>query len=239
MEWKFDVTSPSHRSFRIINQRSHLLCSAPVYHESSSSPGTAKKSLQNVSGHKILVTIFPSQLVIYSKHFSSFITAVTLKTQCIEVPVKNKGKAIAAWPRSLLPYSVKISLSTPSSLAESRKGYQLLAMASHGSSSESGPTVEERIESLENTMGRLRARVDKQDKLLQATNQVGEQTWDILNEDIRKLRADHSASIGNLEDFKEELHTSFKDVANTQGDFVKRISALETAVSKLLAKLDK
>ena len=37
--------------------------------------------------------------------------------------------------------------------------------------------------------------MDKQDKLLQATNQEGEQTWDILNEDIRKLHADHSASI--------------------------------------------
>ena len=88
-------------------------------------------------------------------------------------------------------------------------------------------------------MGRLRARVDKQDKLLQATNKAREQTWDILNEDIKKLRADHSASTGNLEDFKEEVHTSFKDVANTQGDFRKRISALETVVSKLLAKLDK
>ena len=88
-------------------------------------------------------------------------------------------------------------------------------------------------------MGMLRARVDKQDKLLQVTNQAGEQTWDILNEDIRKLRADHSASTENLEDFKEEVHTSFKDVANTQGDFGIRISALEIAVSKLIAKLDK
>ena len=88
-------------------------------------------------------------------------------------------------------------------------------------------------------MGRLRARVDKQDKLLQATNQEGEQTWDILNEDIRKLRTDHSDSSENLEDFKEETRTSFKDVANTQGDFGKRISGLETVVSKLTAKLGK
>ena len=88
-------------------------------------------------------------------------------------------------------------------------------------------------------MGRLRARVDKQDKLLQATNQAGEQTWDILNEDIRKLRANHSASTENLEDFKEETRTNFKDVANTQGDFGKCISALETVVSKLMAKIGK
>ena len=88
-------------------------------------------------------------------------------------------------------------------------------------------------------MGRLRGRVDKQDKLLQATNQAGEQTWDILNEDIKKLRADHSASLENLQDFKEEVHTSFKDVANTHGDFGKHISTLEKAVSNLMAKPDK
>ena len=88
-------------------------------------------------------------------------------------------------------------------------------------------------------MGRLRARLDNQDKLLQATNKAGEQTWDLLNEDIRKLRVDHSSSTENLDEFKEETRTNFKDVANTQGDFGKRISDLETAVSKLMAKLGK
>ena len=88
-------------------------------------------------------------------------------------------------------------------------------------------------------MGRLRARLDNQDKLLQATTKAGEQTWDLLNEDLRKLRADHEASTENLEDFKEETRTSFKDAANIQGDFGKRISALETAVSKLMAKIGK
>ena len=122
------------------------------------------------------------------------------------------------------------------SLAGPRK---LLAMASHSSSSESGPSVEDRIESLETSMGRLKARLDSQDKRMQATSQAGEQTWDILNEDIRKLREDHSASSENLEDFKEEVRTGFKDAANTHGDFGKRISALEIAVSKLIAKLDK
>ena len=88
-------------------------------------------------------------------------------------------------------------------------------------------------------MGRLRARLDNQDKLLQATSQAGEKTWDILNEDIRKLREDHSASSENLENFQEEVRTGFKDAANIHGDFGKRISALETDVSKLIAKLDK
>ena len=88
-------------------------------------------------------------------------------------------------------------------------------------------------------MGRLKARLDSQGKLLQATSRAGEQTWDILNEDIRKLRADHSASSENLEDFKEEVRTGFKDAANIHGDFGKHISALETVVSKLIAKLDK
>ena len=112
-------------------------------------------------------------------------------------------------------------------------------MDSRGSSSESGPTAEERLDTLENAMGRLRARADRQDQALQLTIQDGEKSWDLLNDDIRKLRADLSASSENLEDVKEEVHTGFKDVANTQGDFGNRLSALEKAVNKLFAKLDK
>ena len=112
-------------------------------------------------------------------------------------------------------------------------------MASLGSSSDSRPTVEERLDTLENAMDRLRGRANNQDQLLQSTIQDGEKNWDILNEDIRKLRADMSAPARNLEKFKESVHTSFKDVANTQGDFKNRIAALEVAVNKLLAKLDK
>ena len=93
-------------------------------------------------------------------------------------------------------------------------------MDSHGSSS-SGPSADTRLESLEASLGRLRARLDNQDKLLQDSNKAGEQSWDLLNKDLRKLREDHSASAENLEDFKEETRTSFKDVANAQGDFGK------------------
>ena len=88
-------------------------------------------------------------------------------------------------------------------------------------------------------MGRLRARLDNQDKLLQETTKAREKMWDLLNKYLRKIRVDHEASTENLEDFKEETHTSFKDAANIQGDFGKRISALELAVSKLMAKIGK
>ena len=67
----------------------------------------------------------------------------------------------------------------------------------------------------------------------------GEQSWNLLNEDIRKPRADLSASLENMEEFKEDVHTDFKDIANTHGDFGKRLSALEQSVNKLLAKMDK
>ena len=61
----------------------------------------------------------------------------------------------------------------------------------------------------------------------------------MLNEDLRKLCADLSAPSENLEEFKEGVFTSFKDVENTHGDFGNRINALEVAVNKLLAKMDK
>jgi len=66
-------------------------------------------------------------------------------------------------------------------------------MASQGSSSDSRPTVEDRLDTLENAMDKLRGRANNQDQLLQSTIQAGEKSWDILNEDIRKLSADISA----------------------------------------------
>ena len=109
-------------------------------------------------------------------------------------------------------------------------------MASEGSSS-SEISAEVRIGSLESSMGRLRAKLDNQDKKLQDVTKAGEQTQDLLNKDLRQLREDLSASTEKLEDFKDETRTSFKDAAITHGDFGKRISALESAVSKLMAKL--
>lgn len=88
-------------------------------------------------------------------------------------------------------------------------------------------------------MDKLRGRANNQEQLLQSTIQAGEKSWDILNKDIRKLHAYISAPARNLEEFKESVHTNFKDGANTQGDFGNRISSLEVAVNKLLAKLDK
>ena len=114
----------------------------------------------------------------------------------------------------------------------------VLAMASHSYSS-SGPSVEDRIDSLETSMGRLKARLDSQDKKLEEASQAGNKSWDLLNEDIKKLREHQAASSERMEDFKDEVRTGFKDAANTHGDFGKRISDLETAVAKLAAKLNK
>ena len=117
--------------------------------------------------------------------------------------------------------------------------FSLIEMASHGSTSDSGPSVEAKIDSLETSLGRLRAHLERQDKLLQEANQAGEKAWDLINEDIRKLRADHAASTENLENFEEESHTNFKDVANVHGDFGNRISTLESTIANLKAKMGK
>ena len=112
-------------------------------------------------------------------------------------------------------------------------------MASLGSFSDSGPTVEERLDTLENAMDRLRIQANNQDQRLQTTIEAGEKSWNMLNGDLRKLRADLSAPSENLEEFKEGVFTSFKDVANAHRDFGNHISALEVVVNKLLAKMDK
>ena len=108
-------------------------------------------------------------------------------------------------------------------------------MASDDSSS-SGVNAETRIGSLEAEMGRLRLKLDDNDKKLDAVSKAREKSWDLLNNELRQLRADLT---GNLNDFKEETRTNFKDEANTHGDFGNRISALEIEMAKLRSKIEK
>ena len=108
-------------------------------------------------------------------------------------------------------------------------------MASEGSSS-SGISAEGRIGSLEDAMGHLRAKLDEQDKKLQTVSKAGDQAWDLLNKELRQLRSDLT---DKLKAVKDESHTGFKDAAITHGYFGNRITALESEVAKLKAKLDK
>ena len=107
-------------------------------------------------------------------------------------------------------------------------------MASDDSSS-SGVNAETRIGSLEAAMGQLRLKLDVNDKKIDVVSKAGEKSWDLLNTELRQLRADLT---GNLSEFKEETRTTFKDEANTHGDFGNRISALELEVAKLKSKLE-
>ena len=106
-------------------------------------------------------------------------------------------------------------------------------------SSSSGISVEGRLAELETSFGRLRGRVDSHDNKLKEVSQAGEKTWDLLNEDLRKLRADQEASSEKMEEFKDEVCTGFKDNTNMLGDFGKRLSKMETAVANLAAKMNK
>ena len=108
-------------------------------------------------------------------------------------------------------------------------------MASDDSSS-SGVNAETRIGSLEAAMGRLRFQMEGNDKKLDAVSKAGEKSWDLLNNELRQLRADLT---GNLNEFKDETRTNFKDEANTHGYFSNRISVLEIEVAKLKSKIEK
>ena len=150
MVWKHDVTSLSWTMAIPFARQS------PSVPRFSISNWHCKKSLHSDFELKHSVICSPSRLVIYSIHLS-LSNAMDLKSQSPEVPLKKKENPIAAWTRRLPLLSRLAGLS------------ELLAMASHSSSS-SGPSVEDRIDSLETSMGRLRARLDSQDKRLQATS---------------------------------------------------------------------
>ena len=81
--------------------------------------------------------------------------------------------------------------------------------------------------------------MDSHDNKLKEVSQAREKTWDLLNDDLRKLRSDQATSSEKMEEFKDEVHTGFKDNANMLGDFGKWLSELEIAVVNLAAKMNK
>ena len=68
----------------------------------------------------------------------------------------------------------------------------ILAMVT--TSSSSGISVEGRLAEIESSLGRLKGRMDSHDNKLEELSHAGEKTWDLLNEDLRKLRSEQSAS---------------------------------------------
>ena len=112
-------------------------------------------------------------------------------------------------------------------------------MSSPSSSTSSGLSIEAHLDALESEIGRLRRRIDRQDQQINTNSQASDQSWNLLNEDIRKIRVEVSASAENVEDLKDEIQTSFKDAANTHGNLGKRICDLEKQVSNLIAKMNK
>ena len=117
--------------------RSHLCSNVPRF---SFSTVHWKKYLHFDLELMHLVTFSPMRTVIYFK-FPPFSIEVEW-FQSLEVPLKDKEISIAVWTRSCIQ------------------------MASNNSSS-SGLSVEGRIASLETSMGRLRGRLDSQDKKLE------------------------------------------------------------------------
>ena len=157
------------------------------------------------------MTLAFDRSVIYTDEFA-LSNAVVLSG-----PLKEKEISFAEWIEKRVP--------------------QILKMAT--TSSSSGISVEGRLAEIESSLGRLRGRVDRHDNKLEEVSHAGEKTWDLLNEDLRKLRAEQSTSSEKLEEFKDEVRTGFKDEANMLGDFGTRLSDLETAVANLASKLNK
>ena len=193
MVWRLDGTSLSWKT------RSHLPGRAMLYQNSLPTTVIAEK----ISEHRFCSQAFYGRLDPLDCYlFQAFSLSIALLwSQFAEVALKVKISPFAAWSRSC-------------------SFCLILTMASNSSSS-SGLSVEARIESLESSMGRIRARLEGQEKKLEESSKAGDKTWDLLNEDIRKLREDHATSAEKMEEFKDEVRTGFKDEANVHGDFGK------------------
>lgn len=214
-----DVTSPNGRGIPTCTRQAKLLGSIQRYHDETHSDGYGTISLHK--SFEIPEARDPQpRWLFYLKQDPLVYPCNALKF----VEVSGTLGSIQ-W----INYT-KQTVSTVDSLQG--KG----AMDSLGSSSLSCPTVEERLESMEQAIDRLKCQSDNQDRSLQETRVSEEQKCKTLNDDLQKLKEDHSSA---LEDLKEDVHVSVKDAANVHGDFGNRISALERAVFKLIEKLEK
>ena len=93
--------------------------------------------------------------------------------------------------------------------------------------------MEARLQEVESALGRIRGSMSGLEKSLDDSNKAANKAWDLLNADLRKLREDQAGNARKMKSLKTEMRAGFKDDANVQGDFGRRLAALEEAVEKL------
>jgi dsDNA-specific endonuclease/ATPase MutS2 len=84
-------------------------------------------------------------------------------------------------------------------------------------------SLEERITEMQNELDRVKELVKEQTKLMLSLDNVGENRWDSLNQELKSIR----------EDLTSEVEVNFKDIANVIGGMRHRINKLEVQVGKL------
>ena len=103
-------------------------------------------------------------------------------------------------------------------------------MDSVGSSS-NVQTVEEHLADIQQSLDALKLKTDAQEV-------KGLSQWKAFANELSTLKKDLKDSKGKLNYYKDVVFTEFKDAANTTGNFSNRITALESAVKKILEKFN-
>ena len=110
-------------------------------------------------------------------------------------------------------------------------------MASVGSSS-TPMSVEVRLAEIQQSLDALKLQADAHGNLLRSNIDEDNKQWKKYSSELRSLKNDFKDSKGEMNYFKDVVYSQFKDAANVSGDFGNRIIALETAVNKLIEKLN-
>ena len=110
-------------------------------------------------------------------------------------------------------------------------------MDSVGSSS-NVQTVEERLADIQHSLDALKLKTDAQENTINHNAVEGLSQWKTFANELSTLKKDLKDSKGELNYYKDVVFTEFKDAANTTGNFGNRITALESAVKKILEKFN-
>ena len=108
-------------------------------------------------------------------------------------------------------------------------------MASVGSSS-NPQTVEERLADIQQSLDVLKLKTEDQGNLIKAKADEGFNHWKNFSTELRSLKNDLKDSKGEMNYYKDVVFSQFKDAANVTSDFGNRITALESAVNKIMEK---
>ena len=147
-----------------------------------------------------------------------------------QLPVPSLSALSFADPGDRFLWFLAPQLATSSQLAPD-------LMASVGSSS-NPYIVEEKLADIQQSLDALKLKSDEQGKTINSNAEEDLKHWKNFSTELHSLKSALKDSKGEMKYYRDVVFSQFKDAANVIGNFGNRITALESAVNKIMEKFN-